>query len=196
VLTDMAGLRRSTRTPTSAVLDELLGVAPAETVTLGWLIGRLGDRSFGVVLLLLLGLLGLLPGVTILAAVLLLVPAIEMVLANRGPVFTQRLASLHFGTRRLVALIERAVPVLIYLERFIRPRWPIPFEATKRVIGIVVVFLGLTMLAPIPFSNIPPAILIILTASPIWRRMACSFASRLVQRFSCWPRLPRLSGRP
>lgn len=160
---DSAGLGRSARTPTSAVLDELLGVAPAETVTLGWLIGRLGDRSFGVVLLL-LGLLGLLPGIATLAAVLLLVPAFEMMLANRGPVFTQRLDALHFGTRRLVALIHRAVPVLTYLERFIRPRWPTPFEATKRVVGIVVLLLGLSMLAPIPFSNVPPAILVILIA--------------------------------
>lgn len=46
--------------PTSAVLDDLLGDAPAEPVTLDGLMARRGDHSFGVALLLLalLGLLG------------------------------------------------------------------------------------------------------------------------------------------
>ena len=67
------------RAPTSVVLDELLGPEAPEQVTLGWLLGRLGDRSFGVVLLL-LALLGLLPGVSAVAGVLLMVPAFQMVL--------------------------------------------------------------------------------------------------------------------
>jgi Exopolysaccharide synthesis, ExoD len=79
--------------------------------------------------------------------------------------FTQRLASIHFETRRLATLIYRAVPVLTYLERFIRPRWPTPFEAINRVVGTVVLLLGLSMLAPISFSNVAPAILVILIAS-------------------------------
>jgi hypothetical protein len=154
---------RSPRTPTSTVLDELLGAAPAEAVTLGWLVGRLGPRSFGIVLLL-LGLLGLLPGICVLAAILLLVAAFEMALANRRPVFTRRLATLRFPTRRLASLIRRAAPVLKYLERFIRPRWPTPFEATKRIVGMIVLLLGLCMLMPIPFGNVPPAILIMIIA--------------------------------
>ena len=47
------------RPPTSVVLDGLLGPEVPEQATLGWLMGRLGDRSFGIVLLL-LALLGLL----------------------------------------------------------------------------------------------------------------------------------------
>jgi hypothetical protein len=61
-------------------------------------------------------------------------------------------------------MIRRTAPVLRYLERFIRPRWPTPFDATKRVGGIVVLLLGLSMLAPIPLSNVAPAILVALIA--------------------------------
>ncbi len=150
--------------PTSAVLTELIGGAPREWVTLGWLIDELGDRSFGVVLLL-LGLLGLLPGVAALAGVLLVVPALQMVLAKRGPIFTRRAASLHISTPRVAGLVRRTILVLRYLERFIRPRWPTPFEATKRVVGLVILLLGLCiMLVPIPFSNVPPALLVVLIA--------------------------------
>jgi len=145
------------------VLDELLNDAPAERVTLGWLIGRLGARSFGIILLL-LGLLGLLPGVSALAGVLLPVPASQMIRARPGPVFPRRVAARQFETRRLAGVIRRTVPVLRFLERLIRPRWPTPFETTKRVVGLMVLLLGVGLLAPIPLSNVPPALLIVLIA--------------------------------
>jgi hypothetical protein len=146
------------------VLSNLLGEGPAERMTLGWLIGGLRGRSFGVVLLL-LGLLGLLPGVSALAGALLIVPAFQMILADRGPNFTGRIASFHFPARPVIGLIRRIVPVLRYLERFIRPRWPTPFEATKRAVGVVILPLALCiMLVPIPFSNVPPAALVVLIA--------------------------------
>ena len=151
------------RLPTSVVLRDLLREAPTERVTLGWLLGRLGGRSFGVVLLL-LGLLGLLPGVSAFAGVLLTVPACQMILARPGPVFPRRVTARQFEARRLARVIRRAVPVLRFLERLIRPRWPTPFETTKRVVGGVVLLLGVSLLAPIPLSNLPPALLIVLIA--------------------------------
>ena len=45
-------------------------------------------------------------------------------------------------------------------ERFIRPRWPTPFQMTKRVVGSVILLLAVSLLAPIPLSNIPPALVI------------------------------------
>jgi len=47
---------------------------------------------------------------------------------------------------------------------FIRPRWRTPFETTKRVVGVTLLLLGATLVAPIPFSNIIPAIAIALVA--------------------------------
>jgi hypothetical protein len=50
------------------------------------------------------------------------------------------------------------------LERVVRPRWRTPFEATKRVVGLVVLLLGATLLAPVPFSHVIPAFVIMLLA--------------------------------
>ena len=147
------------RAPTSVALDELLGPEAPEQVTLGWLLGRLGDRSFGVVLLL-LALLGLLPGVSAAAGLLLTVPAFQMVLARPGPVLPRRVAARRFEAERLARVVRRVVPALRFLERFIRPRWATPFEATKRVVGGVVLLLAASLLAPVPLSNIPPALAI------------------------------------
>lgn len=147
------------RTPTSRVLDALLDEAPAERVSLGWLVDRLGERSFGIILLL-LALLALIPGLSPIAGILLTVPALQMIRAHAGPVFPQRIASRLFETRQLAPVIRGAVPILRSLERFIYPRWLTPFEATKRLVGGAVLLLSLTLLVPVPLSNIPPALLI------------------------------------
>ena len=154
------------RAPTSVVLDGLLGHEAPEQVTLGWLMGGLGDRSFGVVLLL-LALLGLLPGVSAVAGVLLTVPAVQMILGRRGAAFPRRVAARRFEAERLARVVRRVVPALRFLERFIRPRWATPFEPTKRVVGGVVLLLAASLLAPVPLSNIPPAVAIGLIAFAI-----------------------------
>jgi hypothetical protein len=151
------------RAPTSIVLRDLLSQETPEQVTLGWLMARLGDRSFGIVLLL-LALLGLLPGVSALAGVLLMVAAAQMILARPGPVFPHRISAQPFATQRLANVVKRVVPVLRSLERIIRPRWPTPFRMTKRVVGGVVLLLAASLLAPVPLSNIPPALVIGLIA--------------------------------
>ena len=146
------------RAPTSVVLDDLFGHEVPKQVTLGWLMGRLGNRSFGIVLLI-LALIGLLPGLSALAGVLLMVPTAQMILARPVPEFPRWIAARPFEARRLARVVHRVVPVLHYMERFIRPRWPTPFQPTKRVVGGVVVLLAASLLAPIPLSNIPLALM-------------------------------------
>jgi hypothetical protein len=125
--------------------------------------GRLGERSFGIVLLL-LALLGVMPGLSLLAGVLLLVIAAQMILARPGPVFPRRISARPFAARRLANAVRRVVPVLRAMERIIRPRWPTPFQMTKRVVGGVVLLLACSLFAPVPLSNIPPALVIGLIA--------------------------------
>ncbi|WP_254452492.1 exopolysaccharide biosynthesis protein [Roseicella sp. DB1501] len=61
-------------------------------------------------------------------------------------------------------MVRRIVPALRWLERFIRPRWVTPSETTKRVVGTVALLLGGALLAPVPLSNVPPALAIALIA--------------------------------
>jgi hypothetical protein len=135
---------------------------PADHFTLGWLMGSLRKRSFGIVMLL-LALVAIAPGVSIVAGLLLMIPAFQMILGQPAPIFPRRIAAHPLPTRHLAALVQRAVPVLRYLEKIIRPRWPTPFEATKRLVGAVVVILNITLLfTPLPLSNIVPASVIAL----------------------------------
>ncbi|PWC59048.1 exopolysaccharide biosynthesis protein [Azospirillum sp. TSH7] len=149
--------------PTSEVLRGLLDEAPADCVTLGWLLEKLHKRSFGIVLLL-LALIGLAPGTSPVVGLLLTIPAIQMILARESPVFPRMITSRRFSTRRLVRLVDRAVPVLRRMETVIHPRWKTPFDATTRVVGLVVLALTSVFFVPIPLSNIVPAVTIMLIA--------------------------------
>ncbi len=151
------------RIPTSALLDGLLRDADAERVTLRWLVDRLGNRSFGLVMLL-LALLGAMPGASAIVAPLLAILAVQMMLGHAGPAFPRRVAERSVRTEGLARTLGRAVPALRTIEGFIHPRWPMPFEVTKRAVGPVVLLLGLLLLAPIPLSNVPPALAIALLA--------------------------------
>ena len=150
-------------TPASTILQNLLLHAPDETVSLGWLMRHLGRRSFGIILLL-LGLLACLPGVSAVAGVLIAIPAYQMIVARTAPVFPRFVASRTFKKQRLASILARAVPALRFLERFIRPRWSTPFDMTKRVVGGAVLLIGALLFVPIPLSNVPPGLTIVLLA--------------------------------
>jgi hypothetical protein len=149
------------RVPTSIVLEELLKEAPLDHVTLAWLTDGLRERSFGLVMLI-MALVGLIPGPSFLVGILLVFPAFEMILAREGPSFPRFIASRPIGTQRLAPLIDRTTPLLKRMENFIHPRWRTPFEATKRFVGLVVLLLAVTMFSPFPFSHIIPALVVML----------------------------------
>ena len=144
------------------MLQRLHDEAPADHFTLGWLMGSLGKRSFGIIMLL-LALVATVPGIAYGAGLLLMIPAFEMIAGREAPSFPRGIAARPFPTRHLAALMQRAVPVLRFIERMIHPRWHTPPEATKRLVGIVVVLLTVTVVfSPIPLSSVVPALMIAL----------------------------------
>jgi hypothetical protein len=143
------------RTPSSRVLEDLLRQAPPDQFTLGWVLSTLHQRSFGVVILFL--------GVLATAPVGSSVPGI--MLTAWQSIFARFITNRWLPTQYLFRLGDRAIPVLRYLERVVHPRWPRAFDVARRFVGIVVLLLtAALLLTPIPFSNIPPAVLIILIA--------------------------------
>jgi hypothetical protein len=53
----------------------------------------------------------------------------------------------------------RALPAITALERIVRPRWPMPFPITQRLVGLVILLLAASLFLPVPFSNIIPGAL-------------------------------------
>jgi len=146
----------------SVVLQRLHDEIPADHFTLGWLMHSLHKRSFGIIMLL-ISLIAITPGLSVLAGLLLMIPALQMIAGKPAPIFPHRIASRSLPTRHLAAVVQRSIPVLRYLEKVVHPRWHTPLEATKRLVGAVVAMLSATLvLIPIPLSNIVPALAIAL----------------------------------
>jgi hypothetical protein len=147
--------------PTSQVLAGLLDEGRTlDDVTLSWILSHLGERSFGIVTLV-LGLIGLLPGVSGLAGTLLAIPAFQMVRGQRDPVFPKILLHRRLPTKPLWTLIARAIPALRSLEAYIHPRGPMQLQATKCLVGVALLLLGGVLVAPVPFSNVVPALVVV-----------------------------------
>jgi hypothetical protein len=83
--------------PTSQLFGAILKGAPKDRVTLAWLLGSLRLRSFGIVMLL-LGAIAMLPGISILAAFLLVAFGFQMMMAHEVPILPR------FIARRTLAL--------------------------------------------------------------------------------------------
>jgi len=142
--------------PTSVVLQDLSDRVPVDRFTIGWLLERLSRHAFGIVILL-LALVGMVPGVCVLAAILLLVPAVEMIAGRVAPTFPRGLADRPFPTRYLTNAVRRANPVLRHVEKAIHPRWHIPTQIKNRIVGVVVILMAVLLVAPVPMIQVFPA---------------------------------------
>jgi hypothetical protein len=177
--------------PTSVVLEKLLRDAPPDDVTIAWLIGSLSKRSFGLVMLL-IALVGLVPGVRVFIGILLAFPAFQMMLGQESPSLPRFIARRRIPTPKIARLVHRTIPLLKRLETIIHPRWHPPFEATKRVVGLIILLLAATLIWPFPFSHIVPALVIMLVSFAyleedgvcsafLWRRLSPPSRSPLRQ---------------
>jgi hypothetical protein len=155
-------VRADAYVPASDVLDELFGRAPSE-LTAGWLIDNLHERSFGIVLLV-MAMIGVLPGASPVIGVLLLFPAWQLMGAHETPVLPRFIARRRLSGDKVRRIGRRLRWPLRRLESVVRPRWPELFELLRRVVGASILLLALTMLWPFPFSQVPPAIAIMLLA--------------------------------
>jgi hypothetical protein len=148
--------------PASVILQKLHDEAPPGHVTLDWLIGSLPKQSFGLIMLV-LAVVAATPGISFVGGLLLLIPAFQMIAGRPAPSFPHWIAGRAIPTRHLGTVVQRAIPMLRYLEKTVHPRWPTPLEATKVIVGIAVMMLSARLiLMPIPLSNILPALLIAL----------------------------------
>ena len=96
--------------PTSAVLQQLHDEVPAYHFTQAGLMHSLHKRSFEIIMLL-LALVAIAPGLSTVAGLLLMIPAIQMIAGKPAPVFPRRIATRSLPTKRLAPVVRTGAQI-------------------------------------------------------------------------------------
>lgn len=143
----------SERRRMSGLLRSLASDWPAPRLTLGDLEGALGDRSFGV-LLLVFCLPALVPGIATVATVPLVLLGLQLALGHETPWMPGFVRRRSMAKRDFARIVRRVAPLVERLERFMRPRASaLVAPAGERLIGAVCALLALLLPVPLPFGN-------------------------------------------
>jgi hypothetical protein len=148
---------------TSEILRRSVAARASERVTVAALLAALGDRAFGLLIVLLV-LPTLIPGPPVPFYSLPFAAAIALVASQlaRGfvrPELPGWLLRRSIARARLDRLLERAMPAIRRFERFAhaRPsRWTTP--QSERCIGGLAIAVALALAMPVPFGNTPPGL--------------------------------------
>jgi hypothetical protein len=165
--------------PASVQLSKMLDRAEDSEVSIGWLMQQLGQRSFGLTFFV-MAVIALLPGASTIVGVLVAWPAIQMVLGHDVAALPRLIARRMVGVESLARIIGIVTPRLAWIERLIRPRWPLPFETARRLTGIVMLLLGLSMILPVPFGHVLPALAIMLLALAYLEEDGIAFLAAMI----------------
>jgi hypothetical protein len=157
--TPPANTPRTSTLRTSDLLLRTINEGEAERISIGDLIDQLGDRAFGILLLIsaLPNCVPMPPGTSTITAVPLLLFSIQIVIGSRRPWLPAFLRRKDFSRADMQRMILRVEPWLKKFERLCKPRLTFLVEGlAERLAGIVVLWLSLVLVLPIFLGNFPP----------------------------------------
>jgi len=111
-----------------------------------------------------MAIVALVPGASIIVGLLIAWPAIQLMLGHDAARLPRSMARREVAVVRLERVIAAVAPRLARVERLIRPGWPMVFEAARRLVGLAMLLVGLTLVSPVPMSQVVPALVIMLLA--------------------------------
>ncbi|MGO4174349.1 exopolysaccharide biosynthesis protein [Bosea sp. TAF32] len=138
---------------TSGLLTALAGL-PGDRIAVGTIVAALQDRAYAL-LVVLLGLpncLPMPPPIPLVCGLVLAFIALQMLMGRRMPWLPQALLTRSIGKPELNRAVERALPALVRLERFSKPRLTMlgsPYAVP--VLGLLMLVLALGLIVAAPF---------------------------------------------
>jgi hypothetical protein len=159
------------------------------TLTFGELIKTLGNRAYGIIIILFALPSALpisaIPGFSFIFGLPIVCVALHLILARPALWMPTALANRKVSMKKLTVIINKSIPYLLMVERLLKERW-LFFSSSylEPVHGIVLLALSLLLLLPIPLSNFIFAALIILFGLGICERdgvvLALAYLSSLL----------------
>ena len=130
----------------------------SKPLTYGDLVSQFGDQGFGIVAILFALPSALpisaIPGFSFIFGLPIVFVALHLIAGRRILWLPKKISTKTLDRTKLVSIVKKCLPYLLYVERFLRPR--LPFFSTpvmERVHGVVLLMLSLLLLLPIPLSN-------------------------------------------
>jgi hypothetical protein len=142
-------------------------------VPLGWLLGQLRERAFGLFLLVLAlpCCIPFLYGVPQVVALPLLFVSAQVMIGRRLPWLPARLAARRVATGSLQSLSQRAAPWLMRIEAVSRPRLAaLTHRPLDQLVGLALVVFSASILVPLPGTNTVPGVAVVIVAMGLLQR--------------------------
>lgn len=160
------GAMSASHSKLSADLKSLLEQASTDEVQLGEAFDRMGEKGFGL-LLVVLSLPSALPlpaaGYSVPFGIVLAILALQMIAGKTSPVLPKAAQKAKLGSGFARKMLGAAEWFFSKVERFIRPRFSFMIgRGGKTFMGILVLLMAILMIIPIPTTNTAPAMVIFL----------------------------------
>jgi hypothetical protein len=164
------GAQQSAPEKVSEIVAALCDGWEEDRISLDELLTAFGLRSFGFLILVFALPNGIpapiAPGLSAILGAPLLLLSVQMVLGFKTPWFPASWRARSFARRDVAKLLRPALPYIVKVERFIRPRFThlAAGALASRLIGGLILWNAILLSLPIPFGNLIPAWAIILAA--------------------------------
>ena len=141
----------------SSILQETLDKFENCDITISQLSNELGTRAYGTFLVL-MSLPNFIPLLSVVSCILLIFHSAQMSFGITNPWMPKILKDYSFKKQSLEIILSKNIHLLEASEHFIKPRLLFMNSiAGLRITGVIIFFINLILLVPIPFSNFIPA---------------------------------------
>ncbi|MQQ07062.1 exopolysaccharide biosynthesis protein [Epibacterium sp. SM1979] len=154
-------------------LDHLVAEAPAEQISLSWILHQLHERAFGLFLLILAlpCCIPFLYGIPQIVSLPLMFISAQIVMGRRDPWLPGKLGERSVTKDGLDKLSQRAGPWLRRIEGVSKPRLALLTNPPlDRFVGLALVLFSASILVPLPGTNTVPGFAVVVVAMGLLQR--------------------------
>jgi hypothetical protein len=169
---------------TSAAVASLARQAEGEDVSLGAILVALGNRGFGIFMILFALPNAAIPGLSFLLGAPVLIFALQLA-AGRSEIWLPGILGRRVLPAALFAKIAaQTEKFLIWAERRVQPRWSwLVSRKAARLLGLYIALVTIFLMTPVPFGNALPALGISLMSAGLIEKDGKAAAAGIVLGF-------------
>ncbi len=163
----MSELNQNQRT--SDLLKDIAAMHDQGSISVGKFVEMLGDRSFALSMLIFslpnsLPVPGI-PGFSTITGIPILLIAVQIIIGRQSIWLPAMVADKEFQQATIAKIVTKALPIIVWLEKFIRPRYSVMSNSiAERLIGFMVFLMAAILSLPVVGGNFLPGFSISLMA--------------------------------